>query len=111
MLQWENRKVLVLGLGDTGLSMTRWLVRHGARVRVADSRVDAPHARTLAREHPDIHVSRGSFQAADFADVDAIAISPGVDRRIAPLNAALERRIPAVGDVEIFAQALAHLSR
>ena len=40
-MDWIDSKVLVLGLGDTGLSMTRWLARHGARVRVADTR-DAP---------------------------------------------------------------------
>ena len=27
MQQWKDRKVLVLGLGDTGLSMVRWLAR------------------------------------------------------------------------------------
>ena len=40
--------MVVLGLGDTGLSMTRWLARHGADVRVADSRAEPPRA--VARE-------------------------------------------------------------
>ena len=38
MQAWTGRKVLVLGLGDSGLSMARWLVRHGAQVSVADTR-------------------------------------------------------------------------
>src|SRR5689334_11267500 len=111
MQDWENRKVLVLGLGDTGLSMPRWLVRHGARVRVADTRADPPHARTLAREMPDVHVSTGAFDASDFSDVDAIAIGPGIDRRTGSVHDAARRGVPVVGDVEIFAQALPHLCR
>jgi UDP-N-acetylmuramoylalanine-D-glutamate ligase len=29
MAEFNGKRVLVLGLGDTGLSMTRWLARHG----------------------------------------------------------------------------------
>ena len=43
----------MLGLGDTGLSMTRWLARHGARVSVADTRAAPPHAGVLAVRIPD----------------------------------------------------------
>ena len=44
--------VLVLGLGDSGLAMARWCVRHGARVRVWDSRETAPHEAALAESLP-----------------------------------------------------------
>src|SRR5207248_1931206 len=43
-----GRKVLVLGLGDTGLSMAKWLSRRGASVRVADTRASPP-AGSMAR--------------------------------------------------------------
>jgi len=102
--------VLVLGLGETGLSMTRWLVRHGANVRVADSRTDPPHARTLAEELPGVPVLRGPFGDDTFADVDAVAISPGVDRRELAVRRTLQRGVPVVGDVEIFAQAIARIA-
>src|SRR5688572_30073447 len=81
MLDFANRRVLVLGLGDTGLSMARWLVRRGAVVHVADTRSDPPHAGVLARELPRVGLTRGTYSAADFARADAIAISPGIDRR------------------------------
>jgi UDP-N-acetylmuramoylalanine--D-glutamate ligase len=35
---------LVLGLGDSGLAMARWLGRDGAAVRVWDSRPEPPRA-------------------------------------------------------------------
>ena len=61
MLDLANRKVLVLGLGDTGLSMARWLTRRGAQVRVADSRAEPPHAAWLARELPRVALATGTF--------------------------------------------------
>jgi UDP-N-acetylmuramoylalanine--D-glutamate ligase len=106
MLELKGRKVLVLGLGDTGLSMTRWLARHGAQVRVADSREAPPHAGTLADELPQIELTAGAFCERDFAHVDMIAISPGLDRRQALVAGAIERGTPVVGDIELFAQAL-----
>ena len=98
--------MVVLGLGDTGLSMTRWLSRHGASVRVADSRAAPPHSGLLARELPQVPVAAGAFSDATLAGADLIAISPGIDRREAPIAAAIKRGIPVVGDVELFAQAL-----
>ena len=59
MLELKGRKVVVLGLGDTGLSMARWLARRRAQVRVADSRAAPPHAQTLARELPQVPLATG----------------------------------------------------
>jgi UDP-N-acetylmuramoylalanine--D-glutamate ligase len=105
-VEWSGRKVLVLGLGDTGLSMARWLTRRGARVSAADSRGEPPHARALSAEHPEIALTLGTFDRAPFEGVDAIAISPGVDRRDAPVAETIRRGVPVVGDIELFAQAL-----
>src|SRR5688572_25759900 len=102
----SGRKVVVLGLGDTGLSMTRWLSRHGASVRVADSRSAPPHAGTLARELPQVPVAAGPFGDATLAGAELIAISPGIDRRETPIASALKRGVPVVGDIELFAQAM-----
>jgi UDP-N-acetylmuramoylalanine--D-glutamate ligase len=106
MLDFANRRVLVLGLGDTGLSMTRWLERRGAEVSVVDTRANPPHAATLARELPRVDVTTGPFLETKFAKAEMIAISPGIDRR-APLVAdAIKRGVPVVGDVELFACAI-----
>ncbi len=102
----KGKKILVLGLGDTGLSMTRWLARQGAVVSVADTREIPPHAQRLARELPQVPLRAGAFQHADFLDADMIAVSPGIDPRSGELAAAIQRGMPVVGDVELFAQAL-----
>jgi UDP-N-acetylmuramoylalanine--D-glutamate ligase len=105
-VELKGRKVVVLGLGDTGLSMARWLARRGAAVRVADSRAAPPHAPTLARELPQVPFATGKFSDATLAGADLIAISPGIDRREAPIAAAIKRGVPIAGDIELFAQAL-----
>ena len=48
----RDTTVLILGLGDSGLAMARWCVRHGAQVSVWDSRQVAPQDHTLAQELP-----------------------------------------------------------
>ena len=101
-----GKKVLVLGLGDTGMSMATWLTRHGARVRAADSRPTPPHADRLKRQLPQAEILTGGFTADCFNDIDLIAISPGVALTEPLLASALQRGVPVVGDVELFAQAL-----
>jgi len=103
---FDNRRVLVLGLGDTGLSLARWLAGHGAEVHVADSREDPPHAQALSRELPGVSLTRGAFNDVDFQKADLIAVSPGIDRRQGPVREAIRRGVPVVGDVELFARAL-----
>ena len=97
---------MVLGLGDTGLSMARWLARRGADLRVADSRAEPPHAVQLARELPRVPLATGAFTEKTMSGADVIAISPGIDRRETPISDAVKRGVPVVGDVELFAQAL-----
>ncbi len=103
---FKGKKFLVLGLGDTGLSMTRWLMRQGAVVSVVDTRASPPFAPQLVSELPHVPVRLGAFQREDFERADMIAVSPGIDPRVGELAAAIKRGTPVVGDVELFAQAL-----
>ena len=102
----KDKQWLVLGLGDTGLSLTRWLTRHGAHVRVADTRPNPPHATKLKRDFAAVDLVTGSYRAETFSDVDGIAISPGVSLRETLVAQAAAQGIPIVGDVELFAQAI-----
>ncbi len=103
----ENKKILVLGLGDTGLSLVRFLLRHGARVSVADSREAPPHATRLNAEFPSVPLFTGPFHSDIFADIDRMAISPGVPLADPVVAATLARGVPVAGDVELFSLAIA----
>lgn len=94
----RGKKLLVLGLGDTGLSVARFALAQGAAVRVADTRVNPPRR---ADFHGEFHA--GAF-APDLLDgVDLLCVSPGLPLDSALVRAALERGIPVVGDIELFA--------
>ena len=104
MMQLQNKSVLVLGLGETGLSLARFLNRQGARVRVADSRTAPPAASILHQELPHIALHCGAFDDTLFDGIELIAISPGVPLSEPGVARALARGIPVVGDIELFAQ-------
>jgi UDP-N-acetylmuramoylalanine--D-glutamate ligase len=102
----DGKTILVLGLGDTGLSMARWLTRQGARVRVADTRTAPPRLDELRRSLPEVDVRCGPFLSASFAGIDLVAVSPGVPLVDPPVRDALRSGVPAVGDIELFARSL-----
>ena len=105
--------VLVLGLGESGLAMALWCARHGARVRVWDSRETAPQDAALAESLPQAQRLRGELGDEAFAGVKLILKSPGLaptDARIAaPLARAAETGVLVQGELELFARALADL--
>jgi len=103
---WSNKQVLVLGLGETGLSMVRWLSVHGAHLRVADSRDTPPGLAEVTRLVGAEQVFCGEFKASLFDGIDLIAISPGVPLSESHVARAVASGIPVVGDIELFARQL-----
>lgn len=104
---WSGKAVLVLGLGDTGLSCVRWLSQKGARVRGADTRQAPPALGAVREAAPGIRVDLGPFRAESLAGVDAVVASPGIALREPVLREAVGRGIEVVGDVEIFGREVA----
>ena len=48
-----GKRVLVVGLGESGLAMAKWLHRQGAIVRVADTREVPPNQEQLRQHAPE----------------------------------------------------------
>ncbi len=113
MLHLQHLNVLVLGLGESGLAMALWCARHGAKVRVWDSREPPPHAQALHEAAPQAALFSGALDAAALGDAALVLKSPGLaphDERIAPvLAAARERGVPVQGELDLFNRALADL--
>ncbi len=104
--RWTDKSVLVLGLGESGLAMSRWLGRQGARLLVADNRDAPPGAERLARDLPAAHTAFGPFAPSLLDGVDMLAISPGLDPRMPLLAEARSRGIAISGEMSLLAQAL-----
>ncbi|BBJ24028.1 UDP-N-acetylmuramoyl-L-alanine--D-glutamate ligase [Candidatus Nitrotoga sp. AM1P] len=101
-----NKSVLVLGLGETGLSLVRWLSAQGARVRAADSRDLPPSLNALRTQFPETELHCGVFRSELLNGIDLIAISPGIPLSNQLVVQAVARGIPVMGDIELFAQSL-----
>jgi len=109
-LNLSGKQVLVLGLGDTGLSCARWLAARGVEVSVADSRTSPPHGARLAELLPQIPLHTGPFEAARLMAADLLVVSPGVPLADTAVARAIAAGVEAVGDVELFARAIRALT-
>ena len=105
-LNLVGRNILVLGLGDTGLSAVRWLVARGANVSVADTRAIPPQAERLRALLPEVRVHIGPFETAPLLTPDLLVISPGLALSQPAIAHAVASGIEVIGDVELFARAI-----
>ncbi len=101
----QTARTLVVGLGKTGLSCARYLTAQGVAVAVTDSRQQPPGLQALREEMPDLALFLGGFQPEVFAAAERLVISPGLSLQTPVIGAAIERGVPVVGDIELFAQA------
>ena len=98
--------MLVVGAGATGLSCVRHLLAQGVAVRVFDTRPIPPGLAQLRQLVPIGDLYLGDWPAAAFAGVDEIIVSPGVGLDAPALVDAAARRVPLLGDIELFARAV-----
>lgn len=111
-MDYQGKQVLVLGLGESGLAMARWLARCGATLVVADTREAPARLSQLQEAVPAARFVAGEFTPALLDACDIVAVSPGLgpnQELAAILPAAMERGIAVQGEIELFAQALASL--
>jgi UDP-N-acetylmuramoylalanine--D-glutamate ligase len=94
----RGKRVLVLGLGDTGLSLARWVQQQGGTPRVADTRPAPPRKQDYTGE---LHT--GAFTPELLSAVDLVCVSPGLPLGEPVVVEAVRKKIPVVGDVELFA--------
>jgi UDP-N-acetylmuramoylalanine--D-glutamate ligase len=100
---YQDQRVLVLGLGETGLSALRWLRKQGAEVSIADTRLHPPGVDDIVKTYPDIKVHTGPFVLDVLMDCDFIVSSPGVPLAEPALQAAILQGKRVIGDIELFA--------
>jgi UDP-N-acetylmuramoylalanine--D-glutamate ligase len=106
-LKVEGKRVLVVGLGRSGVASALFLQELGAKVTVSDSKPEAE----LANEIPTlldrgIAVETGQHGERTFREEDLIVVSPGIPMDVPQLLQARKLGIPVIGEIELAAQHL-----
>lgn len=113
-----SMRVLILGVGETGSAAARWCARQGLALRVADTRAHPPGMdalrEDLAGADTQYVLGEGAFTADLIEGAGQVVLSPGLVPTDAPvrevLDAAQAAGIEVVGEIELFARALAVLN-
>jgi UDP-N-acetylmuramoylalanine--D-glutamate ligase len=102
MMDLKNKRVLVVGLGKSGLAAAMFLRGQGARVTVSDTR----SAVALEKEIPalldaGIMVESGGHGLLTFRRQDLIVISPGVPMDTPEVKQVVAFGLPVIGELEL----------
>ncbi|MGO3322487.1 MAG: Mur ligase family protein, partial [Psychrobacter faecalis] len=94
---------VVVGLGQSGLSVAQYLTKQGYQVAVTDNQVNP----TLADQLPAAVDIRqfGAIDADLLQQAARIIISPGISLKTPAVAAAREANIPVVSDIQLFCEA------
>lgn len=106
-MDFKGKRVLVVGLGKSGVSAALYLRTLGARVTVSDTR----SSEALAKEIPalldaGVMIESGGHGVLTFRRQDLIVLSPGVPLSTPEVQQSLRFGVPVIGEVELAAQAL-----
>ena len=101
---FKGQRVLVVGLGKTGLSCIRFLVDRGVDVAVTDSRENPAELQNLKHQYPDVAVFVGGLNEEAIRSADVLLVSPGVPIKTPAIADVLAKNKKVIGDIEVFAQ-------
>src|SRR5579864_2574838 len=101
-MELRGQRVLVVGLGKSGVAAAHFLQGRGARVTVSDSKAET-HLRNEIPALLDrgIAVETGGHGERTFRDQDLIVVSPGVPSDVPQLARARAQGIPVIGEIEL----------
>jgi UDP-N-acetylmuramoylalanine--D-glutamate ligase len=101
-MELEHAKALVVGMGRSGFETASFLTQRGATVTISEMAEEDKMGET-ARKFRELGLKTefGGHVMDTFTDADFIVISPGVPHTIPPIQAAQEKGIPLIGEIEL----------
>ncbi len=101
-MKLENKKILIVGLGKSGIAAARFLRNRGATVTATDLADEQELGSTIpVLQEMDVKMEIGSHPDDIFESADLIVLSPGVPHTIEPLKKAESKGIPVIGEIEL----------
>jgi UDP-N-acetylmuramoylalanine--D-glutamate ligase len=106
-VELKGKRVLVVGLGRSGVASSLFLQARGARVTISDAKPEAELSQHIpALLDRGITVETGGHGERTFRDQDLIVVSPGVPFDAPPLQQAHAHGVPVIGEIELAARFL-----
>jgi UDP-N-acetylmuramoylalanine--D-glutamate ligase len=104
----SGKRVVVIGLGASGVAAAGLCARRGARVVATDTKpYEALSAGARALEGEGVRLVTGPPSSLALADAEIVVVSPGVPSR-PEITAAETRGVPVWGEVELAVRSMAH---
>lgn len=103
MSSWQHKRIAVVGLGLSGQATVRFLLQHGIRPVVMDTRQKPNGLNELPLDKTD-GLYLGELDANRLASMDVLIVSPGLDLRHPAIRFAMAQGVEVIGDVELFAR-------
>jgi UDP-N-acetylmuramoylalanine--D-glutamate ligase len=98
----KGKKVLVVGLGRTGVACARFLKERGAEVTISEVKPENQVQEELKGiEGYRVKVETGGHRKESFLNSDLIVVSPGVPLNIPPLEKAKEKGREIMSEIEL----------
>lgn len=105
MGRYSGKRMLVVGLGLSGVSALRYLAREGADLVITDSRAEPAGHRQLTAEFERFPFHLGGFAAPEpLTQFHEAVISPGVSLSEPFVQSLKAAGVPLIGDIELFAR-------
>ena len=95
----QNKRVTVAGAARSGLAAAELLARRGARVTLSDSRAELPEADRL--RNLGVTLELGGHTRETFTSADLVVLSPGVPPQQDVVQAARDRGVPVIAEIEL----------
>lgn len=98
----KDKKVTVIGLGNSGVNAALLLVKAGAQVKATDSG-NTPELKKakLSLEAKGVEVEIGGHTEGFIKEQDLVVVSPGIENSSPAIKWAAKHKIPIIGEMEL----------
>ncbi|UCF78567.1 MAG: UDP-N-acetylmuramoyl-L-alanine--D-glutamate ligase [Candidatus Eiseniibacteriota bacterium] len=99
---FAEKKVLVVGVGRSGMGVCAVLRKYGCNVTATDNRKSTELPReTASLEEQGVKLALGGHDVSLLDSKELVVLSPGVPRSLELIQEALKRKIPVLSEIEV----------
>lgn len=102
-MEFFQKRILVVGIGKSGISSSLWLAAKGADVVLTDVKEESELDRESLKRmrNAGVRLELGAHKMGSFINSDLIVVSPGVPHDMDVLRAAREKGVSVIGEMEL----------